>query len=186
MFSCINYLIYHLQILFLFATIPAFGQEIIAEDTNRVDFCSPEYDCGRDKNTACNCTESTTCQHNDERLYEFRKSVLHVHNDYRNLLANGSAEAQDYMIEEAANMQALNYDLGLEYLSRCHVIKCTTASDICRKTRNFESIGQNIARSEYKISTIHKDEIAIENWFMIGAKVVPRDIIDSYEDTGGK
>lgn len=176
----------YVQTIFLLIIFPAFDTDTTIEDLEKMNFCSPQLRCDWEENTACKCTTSEGCKYNDESEHEFRQAMLHIHNDYRNLLANGSAEIKDYMKEGAANMQALNYDLGLEYLCKCHVTKCTIESDKCRKIRYFESIGQNVDQTEWAYSTVFKDSKTVKNWFMDGARLVPKETIDSYQKSEGK
>lgn len=76
---------------------------------------------------------------------EFRQAMLDIHNELRNKVASGEEKRNG--ISSAANMRALSYDLRLEYTAQCQVNGCNMNHDICSRTQQFRSTGQNLLSS---------------------------------------
>lgn len=76
---------------------------------------------------------------------KFRGVMLKVHNKLRNKIASGKDYLRGFV--SAANMRALSYDLALEHSATCHVNGCSLQYDKCRRTFNFSTVVQNVARN---------------------------------------
>ncbi|KAJ8951165.1 hypothetical protein NQ318_021609 [Aromia moschata] len=66
----------------------------------------------------------------------------------------------------AANMNAVSYDLDLEYVSQCHINMCEFEHDKCRLTPKFKdtSVGQNLYTGSYNLGTEEGLKHAVQAW----------------------
>ncbi|KAK9887477.1 hypothetical protein WA026_022825 [Henosepilachna vigintioctopunctata] len=96
-----------------------------------------------------------------ESTVAFRKHMLDVHNQRRDDVASGK-EKGPYNNPGAKNMNALSYDMELEYLASCWNNKCNKIfeHDTCRSSKRWV-VGQNMYISTNKNATAE----AIPKWF---------------------
>lgn len=110
-----------------------------------IDWCS--LDCvantGKvEKNTMCvykHLTSTSTCKNIRSSITpEKRKEILNLHNLYRNNFAGGQKGWPS-----AANMRQMSWDDTLELVALRWAEQCKPDHDDCRKTPEFEEVGQN-------------------------------------------
>ncbi|KAK9880542.1 hypothetical protein WA026_011779 [Henosepilachna vigintioctopunctata] len=84
----------------------------------------------------CNVNTNKCKEYNIDE--NFRKKILDLHNKARNELANGDVRGS-YGNTGAKNMNALSYDLELEYFSSCVANDCKTLNklDGCLNSQRF-------------------------------------------------
>lgn len=76
----------------------------------------------------------------------FRQTMINFHNHVRNEVAGGKDPVNiKHKLEAAADMNAVSYDLLLEYLSICHVHQCRLDHTYCNSVRDYATPGQNLA-----------------------------------------
>ncbi|RZB40195.1 CAP domain containing protein [Asbolus verrucosus] len=113
-------------------------------------------------NSACNCVIKKNHTELLDEVVRFRRDILKQHNDLRDYLASGQ-EAHKHW-PEAANMEALNYDLELEYVARCYAGYFMVGRDKCRRTKNFFYSGQNIAGKNAKLN-VNSTVALVRGWY---------------------
>ncbi|XP_044763287.1 venom allergen 5-like [Coccinella septempunctata] len=111
--------------------------------------CARRHRCG--PVSGCNPIEPTV---------EFREFMVKEHNELRNKIASGSDGSQ-YSNKGAKNMNAVSYDLELEYIAQCWANVCHTLEhDKCRNSKRFPC-GQNI----YWGSNSNETKDAVRAWY---------------------
>lgn len=129
------------------------------------DYC--DQPCGKEhtlcKRNAEFCGLSTKCPANTEiQKYSDseRKEILDRHNTLRNNLALGLDTRGNN--SKAADMNALYYDLELEFIAQCWTNTCHYGHDTCRSTIVNKEVGQNIYHGVNDNTLIEK---AVESWY---------------------
>lgn len=137
------YLIFQ-RSLFLILLRLVFSQKSESWDPH----CTDKWpNCGEIVNTAC---EYPSCDPRVEKCMElppdaeFRQMVLDTHNELREQIASGRENRSG--IVAAANMNALSYDLNLEFTAICHVNGCLMVHDECRRVKGYYYVGQNLSK----------------------------------------
>lgn len=119
--------------------------------------------CRREKHTVCkrrhNCSPVKGCQY-IEPTVEFRELMVKQHNELRNKIASGGDGSQ-YGNKGAKNMNAVSYDMEMEYIAQCWANTCRTLEhDKCRSSKRF-SCGQNIYWGSNTNETTH----GVQAWY---------------------
>lgn len=65
-----------------------------------------------------------------------RKTILHEHNKVRSEVATGN--------KTASNMQVLSYSKEMEFIAQCWANQCIQRHDLCKCTKRYRDIGQNL------------------------------------------
>lgn len=137
-----------------------------------VDYCSlpckNPFTSAIVANSACACITSGSCGNNPEVIpptEEEQSYIIQIHNELRNRVASGK-EVRGRNVE-AANIAALEYDEHMQHVAQCHTNKCIASSDECRRTQDFQTVGQNFYLSYTKELCVKKDifKDAINSWY---------------------
>lgn len=143
-----------IALVFLFCLA---GVEDVMSD---IDWCS--LNCGKtDKNTMCIYrpqTHSGNCISIKSVMSKvMRKELLHLHNEFREKIANGEKETAGKAWPTSSNMRQLGWDFDLEKLALRWNQQCSekTAHDSCRRTPMFRYNGQNWGMLKNKIRIIY-------------------------------
>ncbi|KAJ8971425.1 hypothetical protein NQ317_018160 [Molorchus minor] len=73
------------------------------------------------------------------------------HNELRSNLALGKDTTGGN--SAASDMNAISYDLDLEYVAQCHINRCDFNHDKCRLTTKFsKTVGQNLYTGTHKLT----------------------------------
>ncbi|KAL3287024.1 hypothetical protein HHI36_001510 [Cryptolaemus montrouzieri] len=138
--------------------------------------CKRKYECGVESD----CQEI-------QSNYEFREYILRSHNELRNLVANGSniKKYNHFKNTGAKNMNALNYDLELEYIARCWVNTCVRSDhDECRDVDRFY-VGQNIYWGQRSDIIRTMTQTSVTAWFDEIKFITDEDWIRKYPGKSG-
>ena len=94
-----------------------------------------------------------------------KKLLLHLHNQYRNLVAGGKLKN----FPQASNMGIMQWDESLQEAAELHVSHCTFVHDQCRATPQFAHSGQNLAYQATSLgwpkNTTAAIERGVKGWF---------------------
>lgn len=153
-------------------------------------FCNT--DCGNEnivcKNQPC-FLEEDTCGKGSrmaELSEEERQILMKGHNEVRQKVANGSDYSSFGFYAEASDMQAISYSRELEFAAQCWANKCTFKQDPCRKTPNFDTVGQNIyGVTLFTINATTQKSIlknAVLYWYRF-REYMSKEQIDKYKET---
>lgn len=121
--------------------------------------------------------------------HEEREFILDVHNKIRNKVASGETAKMKFLHHfGATNMNTLSYDLEMEFVAQCWANYCKPASDTCRMTQNFESVGQNIHYLPLvnNLTDPNNLNISVTSWYLQGSAVKPSQIRRYYKDFPNK
>lgn len=120
---------------------------------------------------------NTDCNPRGKNCYEnapnkkFRQTMVKLHNTVRNEVAGGKDPVNlEHGLESAANMNAVSYDLRLEYLAICHVHGCELNHDKCRAFPGYRSPGQNLAFTGSSKSGSDTYTFTSEDYYNLGNK----------------
>ncbi|CAH1113370.1 unnamed protein product [Psylliodes chrysocephalus] len=95
---------------------------------------------------------------------EDKQLILDVHNELRNKVATGQETIGNQ--PPASNMNALSYNEEIATFAQCHSNECQFKHDKCRRTAEWEWVGQNL---EKKFSSDGNVRVAINasihNWY---------------------
>ncbi|XP_058445546.1 antigen 5 like allergen Cul n 1-like isoform X2 [Malaya genurostris] len=100
--------------------------------------------CGHDGSFAESCLPGRTLFKIDSQIEAF---IIHLHNEARNRLANGSLEG----FEAAFRMPTVMWNDELATLAELNVKSCQFKHDECRNTDLYRQAGQNLALGYYPI-----------------------------------
>lgn len=117
------------------------------------------------ENTACKCSISKKkCGPNPKLLPpegDLKTYIVELHNEYREKLASGQEK-----FPAAANIIALAYDDNLQHTAQCWTIQCVMGHDKCRRTEQFEFVGQNFFwSSDTNCGTEEMLKVALKGWY---------------------
>lgn len=107
-----------------------------------------------------NCSpDSETCGEikNSQMSPDDRNEALTIHNELRQRRATGKDARQD---DIAANMNALSYNLQLEFAAQCFANSCGQNKDPSPECPGFTTVGQNFYYGEAKAM-----KKVIEDWY---------------------
>ncbi|XP_055630734.1 antigen 5 like allergen Cul n 1-like isoform X2 [Toxorhynchites rutilus septentrionalis] len=102
--------------------------------------------CGHDGSFAEDCPAGRTLFKIDPQIQAF---IIHLHNDARNRLANGSLEG----FESALRMPSVVWNDELAKLAEINTKSCKFEHDECRNTEQYRIAGQNLALGYYAVET---------------------------------
>ncbi|XP_055551479.1 antigen 5 like allergen Cul n 1-like [Wyeomyia smithii] len=157
----------------------------------REDLCS-QYDqtgqlvrkqhvaCGHDGSFAADCPPGRTLFKIDSQLRAF---LIHLHNEARNRLANGSMEG----FEAASRMPTVVWNDELAVLAELNAKSCQFKHDECRNTELYRQAGQNLAIGYYpveenlfdilqKLTTLWFDEYRLANQTLMDTFMSPPNV----------
>ncbi|XP_058836613.1 antigen 5 like allergen Cul n 1-like [Topomyia yanbarensis] len=100
--------------------------------------------CGHDGSFARDCLPGRTLFKIDPQIRAF---IIHLHNEARNRLANGSLEG----FEAASRMPTVVWNDELAALAELNVKSCQFKHDECRNTDLYRQAGQNLALGYYPV-----------------------------------
>lgn len=100
--------------------------------------------CGHDGSFAEDCPTGRTLFKIDPQIRMF---LIHLHNEARNRLANGSVSG----FESALRMPTVEWDDELAELAELNVKSCQFKHDECRNTDLYRQAGQNLALGYYPV-----------------------------------
>uniref|UniRef100_A0A1Q3FSA1 Venom allergen-1 n=2 Tax=Culex tarsalis TaxID=7177 RepID=A0A1Q3FSA1_CULTA len=100
--------------------------------------------CGHDGSFAEDCPTGRTLFKLDSQIRAF---IIHLHNEARNRLANGSLEG----FEPALRMTSVVWNDELAKLAELNVKSCKFKHDECRNTEEYRQAGQNLAFGYYPL-----------------------------------
>ncbi|KAL9696120.1 hypothetical protein quinque_015405 [Culex quinquefasciatus] len=100
--------------------------------------------CGHDGSFAEDCPTGRTLFKLDAQMRAF---LIHLHNEARNQLANGSLEG----FEPASRMTSVVWNDELAKLAELNVKSCKFKHDECRNTEEYRQAGQNLAFGYYPL-----------------------------------
>uniref|UniRef100_A0A0K8SY92 SCP domain-containing protein n=1 Tax=Lygus hesperus TaxID=30085 RepID=A0A0K8SY92_LYGHE len=131
------------------------------------------------ENTMCKYEEKTTTVRGTPVVNvmtpKMKEDLLKMHNEFRNKIASGGLEGWP----TAADMLELSWDDDLAKSAQRWASQCQNDHDECRKTPNFESVGQNLAL-EWTTGRFEKIDVSIAGWTG-EAKLAPRFLVDYYQ-----
>lgn len=112
---------------------------------------------------------------------EFRQTVLDTHNELRNKIATGSDKRAGN--SAASNMNALSYDVELEFIAQCWINKCKFGHDKCRATQKNpdQRAGQNLAAGTMEPDALSTVKELINSWYEDEIEVGNAQVIDSFK-----
>ncbi|KAK9887478.1 hypothetical protein WA026_022826 [Henosepilachna vigintioctopunctata] len=132
--------IYLLPLILIYLKKEAFS----ASPARRINYC--KIDCTKgtvhvvcERNYKCGPVDPCKVVNSD---VNFRKYILHAHNQARNDIASGKI-AGGYNNTGAKDMNAISYDMELEYMAACWNNACKGNRDSCRDTKRFK-VSQNV------------------------------------------
>lgn len=102
--------------------------------------------CGHDGSFAADCPTGRTLFKIDPQIRMF---IIHLHNEARNRLANGSVSG----FESALRMPTVEWDDELAELAELNAKSCQFKHDECRNTNLYRQAGQNLALGYYPVPT---------------------------------
>lgn len=102
------------------------------------DYCTIK--CRYERHTVCKrrnqCGPVKGCTP-IEPTVEFRQFMVKEHNELRNKIASG-ADGSQYSNKGAKNMNAVSYDMEMEYIAQCWANLCHTLEhDTCRNSKRY-------------------------------------------------
>ncbi|XP_053691844.1 antigen 5 like allergen Cul n 1-like [Sabethes cyaneus] len=136
--------------------------------------------CGHDGSFAADCPPGRTLFKVDSQLRAF---LIHLHNEARNRLANGSLNG----FEEASRMPTVVWDDELASLAELNTKSCQFKHDECRNTELLRQAGQNLAIGYYpveenlfdilmKLTTLWFDEYKLANQMLMDTFMSPPNV----------
>jgi len=125
------------KVAWVFATMCAALFITTVYTTNYCTICSGHIACNKTSGLQSTCPAGASIVPMTPSLKGF---ILHLHNDYRNSIANGSVSP----FATASRMATVQWDNELEIVASYNANRCTFAHDTCRKTDKFPWAGQNI------------------------------------------
>lgn len=145
--------------------------------SSRLYFCN--LNCGEEhlvcKNYRRACRPSIRCglDEHGEMTQSDRKEILLTHNVLRNEMAQGESKWQNLTV---ANMNAMSYNMELEFVAQCWTNRCMYKLKACLSTSMFEEVGQNVLITRQ----MNPSHTAVTHWW-IEREFINRDLINSYD-----
>ncbi|XP_044255855.1 venom allergen 3-like isoform X2 [Tribolium madens] len=154
-----------------------YGEKFDPRKRKYCDMRCPEL--GNVVHTACNCTPGEGREEVGlDKMVEFREIVVEEHNKLRNKIASGADTRNG--ASSASDMMVVNYDLELEYISRCYLRSTFNGyHDKCRTMPSGRDAGQNLAGQSVKDYSFALVKEFINDWYEEITDLQP-DIIDKF------
>ncbi|XP_062539985.1 antigen 5 like allergen Cul n 1-like isoform X2 [Armigeres subalbatus] len=132
--------------------------------------------CGHDRSFAEDCPVGRTLFKIDPQIRAF---ILHLHNEARNRLANGSVSG----FESALRMPTVEWDDELAELAELNAKSCQFKHDECRNTDLYRQAGQNLALGYYPVAEDIFDILEkLTNLWFNEYKDATQEVMDEYNN----